>query len=292
MSPKAHALATDFAGQWLRTRELPDHTVDPMVYPTFDPALRSAMKEETDRFFDDFAKQARPVRDLLTADFTYLNDRLAKHYGYPSPGTAFTKVMLTGLDRRGMIMQGGILTLTSHPNRTSAVARGKWLLDRLLCTTPPPPPAKVPALEESNMGTANLTQREQLAIHRMKPQCAICHNLMDPLGLGLENYDGIGRYRATQDGKPIDSAGELPDGGKFSGPQELAAILSMDSRFDECVTRHLLTFMLGRVFEDADGSAAWIGKITQAASTQGASFGALISSVVASQPFTMRHGEQ
>ena len=288
--PKAGALATDFAGQWLRTRYLVDHEVDPTVFPGFDPALRVAMREETERVFSEFLRLERPARELLLSDFTFIDPRLARHYGLPAPaGGQFGRVSVAGTDRQGLLAHGGILTVTSHPNRTSAVKRGVWVAEQLLCARPPDPPPDVEALPANAMGR---TQREVLAIHRSQPACQPCHALVDPIGLGLENYDAIGRFRSTENGgAPIDSAGELPDGRRFSGPRELADLLASDPRFDECMTSRLMTYLLGRTIEDEPEGRPWIPAVAQAMRDRGGSFGALVSSIVASEPFTMRRGE-
>jgi hypothetical protein len=291
--PKAHALTTDFVGQWLELRDLPTVEVDAQAFPTFDSALRGAMSGETSRFFDEFFMQPLPAANILTADFTYLNGRLAAHYGVTLPAASdFVRVSLANSTRRGMLMQASILTVTSHPNRTSPVARGVWVLSRLLCSQPPPPPPDVPKLPETPPGaTPNLTMRERLAVHRQLPQCGACHNAIDPIGLGLENFDAIGRFRATEAGKPIDAAGELPDGTKFSGPAELAAILIQPERgFDACMARQMLTYIVGRGFED-DAGKAWSTRIADLGRTSGGSFGAVITSIVQSDLFTKRRGE-
>lgn len=291
--PKSHALTTDFVGQWLQLRDLPAAEVNAMAFPTFDQALRDAMIGETTRFFDEFFRQPLPAINILTADFTYVNARLATHYGIPAPsGTDFARVSLANTTRRGMLMQGSILTVTSHPTRSSPVARGVWVLARMLCSEPPPPPADVPTFVETPPGVmATMTMRERMAAHRQVATCGACHNTIDPIGLGFENFDGIGRYRATDAGKPIDSAGQLPDGTMFSGPTELASILTRPgSGFDACMTEQLLTYMVGRGFADAPGQA-WSAHIVDLARASGGSFGAAITSIVQSDLFTQRRGE-
>jgi hypothetical protein len=290
--PKAHALTADLAGQWLELRNLPTHEVNPQAYPTFDDALRTAMEGETNLFFDEFFRQKVPAINILTADFTYMNARLATHYGMPAPaGSGFVRVSLAGTMRSGMLMQGSILTVTSHPTRTSPVGRGVWILSNLLCSAPPPPPANVPVLVETPPGTpAPMTMRETLAAHRVMPQCGACHNTIDPIGLGLENFDGIGLYRATEAGKPIDAAGVLPDGTAFSGPADLAAILTKPERgFEACIARQLLTYTVGRGFDDAGGKA-WSAHIVDQAHQSDSSFGAMLTSIVQSDLFTKRRG--
>jgi hypothetical protein len=290
--PKAHALTTDLIGQWLMVRNLPTHEVNPLAYPTFDDALRTAMQGETNLFFDEFFRQKVPAINILTADFTYLNARLATHYGMPAPaGTGFVRVSLAGSMRSGMLMQGSILTVTSHPTRSSPVGRGVWILSNLLCSAPPPPPANVPVLVEPPAGTPPpMTMRETLAAHRVMPQCGACHNTIDPIGLGFENFDGIGLYRATEAGKPIDAAGVLPDGTAFSGPAELAGILAQPARgFEACIARQLLTYTVGHGFEDDPGKA-WTAQVVDQAHKSDSSFGAMLSSIVQSDLFTKRRG--
>ena len=293
LTPKAHALTTDFIGQWLELRDLPAKEVNAQSYPTFDPALRAAMTGETERFFDEFFRQKLPASQILTADFTYVNARLATHYGLPAPaGTDFVRVSLANTTRRGMLMQGSLLTVTSHPTRSSPVTRGVWVLGRLLCQEPKPPPPDVPQLPEPPPGTPPpTTAREILAAHSAMPQCAVCHKTIDPIGLGLENFDGIGRYRTMEAGKAIDSAGELPDGTKFSGATELAAILTKPERgFEACIARELLTYMVGRNFE-GDSGEGWSKWIVDQAHKSDASFGAVLSSIIKSDLFTKRRGE-
>jgi hypothetical protein len=291
--PKSHAITTDFIGQWLNLRALPSDAVDPMDFPTFDEALRTSMETETNLFFDDFLRQSSPATDILTANFTYLNNRLATHYGIPGPtGSDFMRVSLDGTPRRGILMQGSVLTVTSYPNRTSPVARGVWVLSRMLCSQPSPPPPNVPKLPETPPGAMpDQTMRERLAAHRTQPQCGACHNTIDPIGLGLEDFDGIGRYRTMDAGKTIDSSGMLPDGTKFAGAAELADILKQPARgFQTCMTHEMLTYMVGRGFEDAMGQA-WTQQISDLATADGSSFGAIVTNIVKSAPFTQRRGE-
>jgi len=291
--PKAHALTTDLVGQWLALRDLPTHEVNPVAYPTFDEALRTAMESESNLFFDEFFRTKVPAISILTADFTYINARLATHYGMPAPASSdFVRVSLAGSMRSGVLMQGSILTVTSHPTRSSPVARGVWILGNLLCSQPPPPPANVPVLVEPPPGTpAPTTMREILAAHRQMPQCGSCHNTIDPIGLGFENFDGIGLYRTTDAGKPIDAAGTLPDGTAFSGPAELATILTKPERgFEACVARQLLTYTVGRSFDD-DGGKAWSTRIVALAHKSDSSFGAMLSGILQSDLFTKRRGE-
>jgi hypothetical protein len=294
--PKAHALTTDLVGQWLALRDLPAHQVDAVAYPKFDDALRTAMEGESNLFFDEFFRQKVPAINILTADFTYINTRLATHYGMPAPaGSDFVQVNLAGTMRSGMLTQGAILTVTSHPTRTSPVARGVWVLGRLLCSQPPPPPANaatVVPIPEPAPGTApTTTMRQALAAHRALPQCTGCHNTIDPIGLGLENFDGIGLYRTTDAAQPIDASGVLPDGTPFSGPGALAAILTQPARgFEACMARQLLTYTVGHGFDDPGGQT-WAKQIVAQAHASDSSFGAMLSSIAQSGLFTQRRGE-
>jgi hypothetical protein len=289
--PKAQALTKDFAGQWLRTRELPGHAVDPATYPGVDAPLRAAMKGEIELLFSAFVSEPRPARELLDADFTFVNDTLAKFYGLPAPGTAtLTRTSLAGSDRRGVLTRAGLLTVTSPPNGTSAVKRGVYVLGAMLCSPPAPPPDATPLVPPTG-DTTHLTMRDRLKAHRAQPQCAACHNAIDPIGLGFENFDGVGRFRTMDGDQPIDASGALPDGRAFKGPTELAAMLSTDPKFEECLTKHLTTYVLGHALDDRSGSSAWIRRITDAARSSGGSVGAIVTSIVTSEPFTMRRGE-
>ena len=245
---RATGLRRGFASQWLATRALTHHTPDPATFPGFDEPLRAAMIAETELFFGDFMINNRPIGEMMNPDFAYLNDRLAQHYHLPLPGTATpTRTTLPAGARRGLLMQGAWLTANSASNRTSPVNRGRWLLEQVLCTPIPPPPPDIPPLMPPAEGQ---TQREMLAEHRANPACASCHNLLDPAGLGLEGYDGVGAERDLENGRPVDVSGALPgatpEGTPFSGSGELAALLEDDPRFVECLTNKLFTYALGR----------------------------------------------
>jgi hypothetical protein len=244
-SPKAAAISDNFAGQWLYTRQIADVAPDAKLFPGFDDSLRAAMKLETEAMFREVVVNGMPADKLLTADFTFANDRLAKHYGLPAPGsTTPVKVSLAGTPRAGILSQGSFLTVTSHENRTSPVLRGKWVLTQLLCLeVPPPPPDVNVTLDPANAGG---TLRQQMEAHRANPVCAACHKQMDPIGLGLENFDAIGVHRTTDKGMAIDATGELPDGRQFNGGQQLSTLVASDANFARCMVEQLYTYALGR----------------------------------------------
>src|SRR6185295_5029656 len=215
--PRADALVSNFAGQWLQVRNLETVRPDEDIFD-FDESLRQAFAEETTLFVSSIVRENRSILDLLDADYTFLNERLAEHYGVPNIyGSQFRRVTMTDPNRRGLLGQGSVLTVTSYPNRTSVVQRGKWVLENLLGTPPPPPPPNVPELKAAPNGKV-LTMREQMQAHRSNPVCAACHSRMDPIGFALENYDGVGRWRAQDAGATIDASGKLPDGTEFEGP--------------------------------------------------------------------------
>ena len=220
--PKAHALAEKFGGQWLQFRALESLTRDRDKFPDFEDYLRLSMRRETELFFETIVRDDRSVLDFIDGRYSFLNERLARHYGIPNvSGPEFRQVDLTGTPRGGVLTQGSVLTVSSYATRTSPVLRGKWVLDNLLNAPPPEPPADVPNLDEAKIGTA-ASMREQLEEHRKNPICASCHRRMDPLGFGLENFDAVGAWR-TMDGKfPIDASGQLPDGRTVHGSRRAA----------------------------------------------------------------------
>jgi hypothetical protein len=285
---KAEALSRDFAGQWLFTRAIDQFEPSRTVYRGYDDRLRAAMRVETERFFGTLLAEDHPVERLLTADFSFVNDRLARHYGLPAAGAQHERVSLSSTPRRGLLGHGSFLLVTSQPERTSPVIRGAWVLEQLLCTSPPPPPPEVEAFEAPKPGDGT-TLRQRLEQHRANPECAACHNLIDPIGLGLENFDGVGAYRATDNGRPVDATGTLLDGSRFSGPAELAALLARDDRFVACATQQLLTYALGRGFEDGPGSA-YVEELTRRARAAGGTWPALVRTIVASEAFRTRRG--
>ena len=286
--PRAGSLVENFAAQWLYLRNLDSFTPDLRLFPDFDDNLREAFRRETELHFEALLKEDRNVLDLLKADHTFLNERLAKHYGIPNVyGSQFRRVAL-GPDsqRGGLLRQGSVLTVTSYATRTSPVIRGHWILGNLLGTPPPPPPANVPDLKENTVSDT-LPMRERLAEHRANAACASCHNLMDPVGFALENFDAIGRWRVAEDGLPVDASGGFPDGSKFTGVAGLeAGLLRHPELFVGTMTEKLLTFALGRGIEEHDAPA--VRRIVQDAKGAGNRFSSVIIGIVNSTPFTMR----
>jgi uncharacterized protein DUF1592/uncharacterized protein DUF1588/uncharacterized protein DUF1587/uncharacterized protein DUF1595/uncharacterized protein DUF1585 len=287
--PRSQALVDNFAGQWLYLRNVAAMKPDPVVFPDFDDSLRQSFEHETSLFFQSVLREDRSVTDLLDANYTFLNERLAEHYGVPNIyGSQFRQVALTDPNRGGLLGQGSILLVTSYPNRTSVVQRGKWILENLLGTPPPPPPPDIPDLVAHSKDGHELTMRQQMEQHRSNAVCASCHARMDPLGFALENYDGIGKWRAKDAGSVIDPAGKLPDGTVFSGPAGLKKALQTDHRdeFLSTFTAKLLTYALGRGLEYYDQPA--IRAITRGAATENYKFSAMVTEIVKSVPFQMR----
>lgn len=286
---RARALTENFAGQWLNLRMLRDAQPDPKLFPTFTEGLRLSMMEETYRFFDAVVKEDRSIMDFIDADFTFLDETLARHYGISGvKGSEFKKVKLEGDRRGGILTQASILTLTSNPTRTSPVKRGKWILENLLNAPPPPPIPDAGELPEDDKELRG-TLRQRMEQHRAKPICASCHDRMDPLGFAFENYDAIGKWR-DKDGKfDIDSTGELPGGRKFRGSKELRAILKeREADFRRCLAEKLLTYALGRGLEYYDKCA--VDDICAAAARNENRISALVIAIVRSEPFFMRKG--
>ena len=288
--PRSQALVENFAGQWLFIRNVAMHQPSPEVLFHYDDNLRKAFERETQLFFESIIRENRSVVDLLDADYTFLNERLARHYGIPGVyGERFQRVTLPADSvRRGIMGQGSILMATSYSNRTSPVIRGKWILDNVFGAPPPPPPPNVPELKEDRDPRKVLPMREQLAAHRANPACAGCHAQMDQLGFALENFDAIGEWRDIYiSGARVDASAELPDGTKFNGPAELRKVLvSHSDEFLTTVSEKLLTYALGRGLEASDAPA--VRKIKRDAARDNYRFGALIQGVVTSIPFTMR----
>jgi len=290
--PRARALSEHFAGQWLQLRNLSLVAPDPQTFPGFDEGLRLAMRRETELLFETILREDRSVLDLLTADYTFVNERLARHYGLGGvAGPEFRRVSLAGTPRRGVLTHASVLTITSNPTRTSPVKRGKWVLENLLAAPPPPPPPEVPPLNESAAAAANASLRQRLEQHRDNPMCASCHAQMDPIGFGLEHFDGIGAYRERDGVFPVDAAGKLTSGEIFQGAGELSALLATVKReeFARCVAERLLTYALGRGLEHYDQCA--LNQITAGATRAGHRFSAFVLEVVKSVPFQMRRGE-
>jgi mono/diheme cytochrome c family protein len=287
--PRSKALVTNFIGQWLFLRNLARIQPDPVAFPAFDENLRSALGEETELLVESTLREDRSIADLLNTNYTFVNQRLAEHYGIQGIyGNEFRRVAITDPNRQGLLGQASILAVTSYPNRTAPTIRGKWLLEQLLGTPPPPPPPNVPSLKD-DASVKNMTMRQRMEQHRANPSCAVCHRLMDPLGFALENFDGLGRWRDTAGpGKEkIDSSGVLPDGTKFDGPAELRQILvSKREQFVDTVTERLLTYALGRGLEEYDRPV--IRRITRLAAADDYRWSSVILGVIESAPFQMR----
>ena len=285
--PRATALIDNFAGQWLSLRELDRRKPDPVRFPLADDEILEAMKTESLLFAGAILRENRPILDFLDGRFTYLNGALARYYGLPGVnGEAFRKVELDGVQRGGVMTHGAILTLSSYATRTSPVLRGKWVLENLLGTPPPPPPPDIPALEEKDLGsTASVRQR--LEQHRANPACAVCHNQMDPIGFGLENYDAAGRWR-THDGKfAVDSSGKLPGGQTFDKPQDLRRIMrDTPEAFTRNFVEKMMTYALGRGLEPSDRQA--VGAIQQRLAANGYRFATLLEAILESPAFRQR----
>jgi len=288
---RAKSLVTNFAGQWLSLRTLGGVAPDLEQFPYFDENLRQAFRQETELFIESIFREDRSVLNFLNADYTFVNERLARHYKIPGVyGNHFRRVDLKGTPRGGLLGQGSILTVTSYSNRTSPVVRGKWILNNLLGTPPPPPPPNVPALRDRNEAGKVLSMRARMEQHRANPVCAGCHKVMDPLGFALENFDGIGSWR-TRDASAnadIDASGALPDGTAFIGLDGLKKVLIEKQRnqFAATFAEHMLTYALGRGVEFYDGPA--IRSILREASQQDYRMSALILAIVKSMPFQMR----
>jgi hypothetical protein len=287
--PRSEALVRNFAGQWLFLRNIARISPDTTTFPYFDENLRHALAKETELLIESQLREDRSVVDLLRTDYTFLNQRLAEHYGIKGIyGTEFRRVKLDDPNRHGLLGQASILAVTSYPNRTAPTIRGKWVLEQLLGSPPPPPPPNVPSLKEDPT-VQKLTMRERMEQHRANPTCAVCHRMMDPLGFALENFDGLGGWRvSTGPGAgPIDSSGALPDGTKFNGPAGLRdVLLKKQDMFVENFTERLLTYALGRGLEEYDSAA--LRKIAREAAADNQKWSAIILGIVKSTPFRMR----
>jgi mono/diheme cytochrome c family protein len=286
--PRAEALVKNFAGQWLFLRNLQNHLPDREEFPNFDDNLRQAFRRETELFFQSILREDRSVLDLLRADYTFVNERLARHYRIPGVvGTHFRRVRVKDEARKGLLGHGSILTVTSYPNRTSPVLRGKWVLENLLGTPPPPPPGDVPPLKENSAGSKPLSIRELMAQHRESPACAGCHRVMDPLGFSLENFDGIGQWRGKEASGPVDPSGELADGTKLDGAISLRnVLLNRSEQFVRTLTEKLLIYGLGRGFEHTDMPT--VRTIVRDARRNDYRFSAIVVGIVKSPPFQLR----
>ncbi|MDC1119512.1 DUF1592 domain-containing protein [Gammaproteobacteria bacterium] len=280
----------NFVGQWLYLRNLDGIYPDPAAFPEFDENLREAFQRETELFIDDQIRSDRSLRELLSADYTYVNERLAEHYGIPKIyGNRYRKVILEGAERGGLLGHGSLMMVTSYPNRTSPVLRGKFVLENLLGGPPPEPPPNVPALETSNDGK-QLTMREAMAMHRENPACRVCHAAMDPIGFSLENYDAVGKWRTQFAGQAIDASGLLPDGNTFDGPDGLRGLLlERPDDFVGTITEKLMRFALGRSLEYYDMPE--VRGIVRAAREDDYRWSSVILGVIKSAPFQMRGTE-
>jgi hypothetical protein len=287
--PKARALAQHFAGQWLQVRALESTTRDRERYPDFEDYLRLSMRRETELFVEHIVRDDQSILDFIDGRYSFLNERLARHYGIAGvSGPEFRRVDLAGTLRGGVVTHASVLTVSSYATRTSPVLRGKWILDNLLNAPPPDPPADVPNLDETALGST-ASMREQLEAHRRSPSCAVCHRRMDPLGFGLENFDAVGAWR-TMDGKfAVDASGVLPDGRTFRGPDELRQILASDrGAFAHALTSKLLIYALGRGLERYDTQT--VQAIAAALPAHDYRFSGLVLEIVNSQPFQSRRG--
>jgi PAS domain-containing protein len=286
--PKSKALVGNFTGQWLLLRNIDQIKPDVEQYPAFDESLRRAFRQETEMLFDWILRQNRPITEILDANYTFVNERLAEFYGIPGVyGARFRRVELTDPNRGGLLGQGSILTANSYPTRTSVVLRGKWVLENLLGSPPPPPPPDVPALELHAKGR-QLSQREAMEAHRANPVCASCHARMDPIGFSLENYDGIGTWRSNDNGVAINASGKLPDGAEFTGPAGLKKLLLNQHRDEFIFTfaEKLMTYALGRGVEASDRPG--LRAVVREAEKKNVTVAAWIEAIVKSPQFQTR----
>jgi hypothetical protein len=287
--PRSESLVTDFASQWLFLRNLRAVTPDPQLFPDFDENLRQSMRRETELFVGSVLREDRSILDFLNADYTFVDERLARHYGIPKIyGSRFRRVKIEDSRRRGLLGQGAILAVTSYATRTSPVLRGKWILTNILGTPPPPPPPNTPPLKENSEAPQPLSVRERMEGHRASPACASCHAIMDPLGFALENFDATGKWRSqSEDGAPIDASGTLLDGANVDGPVSLREALSgRPQQFASALAEKLLTFALGRGLDYSDAPA--VRKITAQAAANNYKFSSLVLGIVQSVPFQMK----
>ncbi|HVY63797.1 MAG TPA: DUF1592 domain-containing protein [Gammaproteobacteria bacterium] len=289
--PRADALVKNFAGQWLFLRNLANIRPSTEEFPDFDDNLRQSMRRETELLFTNVMREDHSVVELLTADYTFVNDRLAQHYGIEGVyGSQFRKVKVTDPNRRGLLGHASILTITSYPNRTSPVLRGKWVLENVLGTPAPAPPPNVPALADNEGGKAARTLRERLAAHRINPVCSTCHDVMDPIGLSLEHFDAIGQWRTREPGGAIDSHGQLADGRQIDGAAALREAVTADpEQFARVFTAKLMTYALGRGLESYDMPT--VRKIVRDAAPHGYKFSAIVNGIVNSPAFRMRRAQ-
>jgi hypothetical protein len=292
VDPKSRALVDNFASQWLMLRNLKSHIPNPGDFPNFDNELREAFRTETELFFQSVVHEDRSILDLLNADYTFVNERLARHYGIPNVyGSHFRRVKVTQEERRGLLGQGSVLTVTSYPNRTSPVLRGKWILENVLGTPPPAPPPDVPALNDNEAGQEAQSLRARMEAHRRTPSCATCHRVMDPLGFALENFDGVGEWRVKEQGGKVDPVGQLADGTKVDGPVALRQALNKHpDMFVRTVTEKLMTYGLGRGLDYND--MPLVRSIARETAAANYKWSALVMGIVKSAPFQMKKAAQ
>lgn len=289
--PRAESLSTNFASHWLRLQNLQDVHPDVFLYPNWDLKLNASMRRETEMLFDSIVRADRSVTDLISADYTFVDQRLAEHYGVPNViGNRFRRIPVADDARRGVLGHASILSLTSLANRTSPVIRGAWILDVLLGAPPPRPPADVPPLDENEHGEEPATMRERLATHRASPACSSCHRIMDPVGFALENFGPTGAWRTRDGGEPIDAADVLFDGTEVAGPADVRRFIERhEESFVTNFTRNLLMFALGRVLEPTDMPA--VREVVRRAAADEHRFSSFVTGIVASPPFTMRRAD-
>jgi hypothetical protein len=291
--PRAEALATRFAHQWLRLQDVDKVRPDPNYYPNFDENLAAAMRRETELFFYNLVRDDGSLLDLYRANYTYVNERLARHYGFPAVvGSHFRRVPYPDDTRRGLLGHGSILVQTSMANRTSPVLRGKWVMEVLLGTPPPPPPPDVPAFEDTAEAKAGrmLTTRERMEMHRSNPTCNACHRLMDPIGLALDNFDVTGKWRVRENGAPLDTRGEFYDGSAVASPAELSTVLmKRPVPLVRTFTENLLAYALGRRVEHSDQPA--IRAIARNAEAENYRMSSFILGVIKSDAFRLKQAE-
>jgi hypothetical protein len=292
VDPRSEMLATNFASQWLNLPNLKDVQPDPFLYPNFDENLRRSMLRETELFFYSIVREDRNILDLLTADYTFVDERLAIHYGIPNIlGSRFRRVQIADDRRRGLLGQASVLTLTSLANRTSPVTRGKWVMSVLMGTPPPTPPPNVPALKENGSDGSKLSVRARMEEHRANPVCAACHKMMDPIGFALDNFDAIGVWREYDSGFRVDASGQMFDGSKLDGPASLReAVLKHSDAFLTAFTKNLLAYGLGRVLEPYD--MATVRSVLRDSSRNQYRFSSLVLDIVRSLPFQARKAEE
>jgi hypothetical protein len=292
--PRADALATRFGGQWLRLQDIEKVRPDVFWFPDYDEQLGASMKKETELFFGDIVRRDRSILTLLTANYTFVNERLARHYGFKNiSGEQFRRVTYPDSNRRGILGQGSMLVQTSLANRTSPVLRGKWVMEVVMGMPPPPPPPNVPSLDETTDGKDGkpLTTRERMELHRKNITCRTCHQYMDPIGLALDNFDVTGRWRYRENAMPLDTQGQLYDGTPVSTPSELSrALLKRPTPFVRHFTENLMAYALGRRVAEEDQPA--VRAIAQRSAASGYKFSSFVMGVVNSPAFRMRTAEQ